>query len=74
MTPQQPTHGRTMFDRLRRRLLWGAAPTGVSRALLRAATASAQVTPRIVNGIDSYDFPTTGALLYGASVYPEILP
>jgi len=70
MKAQQPTRGRTMFDRLRRRSLHGAALTGVCLALLRAATASAQVTPRIVNGIDTYDFPTTGALLYDAGGVP----
>jgi trypsin/pre-peptidase len=70
MTAQHSTRRRTIFDRLRRRLLHGTALIGVSLALLRAATAPADVTPRIVNGLDTYDFPTTGALLYGAGGVP----
>jgi secreted trypsin-like serine protease len=42
----------------------------VALALLHIAAARAAVTPRIVNGLDTFGFPTTGALLYGAGGAP----
>ncbi len=44
--------------------------TAIMFMLLHAGTAQAAFTPRIVNGLDSTDFPTTGALLYGSGGVP----
>jgi len=39
-------------------------------SLLTATSASAWEQPRIVNGVTSHDFPTTGQLLYGLDLLP----
>jgi hypothetical protein len=38
--------------------------------LFQAAATRGAVTPRIVNGLETFNFPTTGALLYGAGGVP----
>lgn len=57
-----------MLDQLRKRSLRDDAVATVSLVLLHAATAGAAGAPRIVNGLVTHDFPTTGALLYAAGV------
>ncbi len=44
--------------------------TVIMLLLLHAGMARAAFTPRIVNGLDTTDFPTTGALLYGSGGVP----
>lgn len=52
--------------------LRGVAVAGIVSmvALFHVAAAGADVVPRIVNGLDTFAFPTTGALLYGAGGLP----
>ena len=55
-----------MQTRLRTRWLATVAVAG----LLHVVSAGAFVQPRIVNGLVTHDFPTAGALLYGAGGLP----
>jgi hypothetical protein len=57
-----------MLDRSRKCPLHGAAVAGLALVLLHAVTVGAAGTPRIVNGLDTNNFPTTGALLYASGV------
>ena len=48
--------------------LRAASPLIALLSLLAATAASAWDQPRIVNGVTSHDFPTTGQLLYWTRV------
>ncbi len=56
-----------MLHGSRKGFLYAVPTTGLLLLLLGGA-ARAAVTPRIVNGLDTFDFPTAGALLYAGGV------